>query len=244
MTSPNNAVGGPSRRDSPPLNAIVKADGWAGTRPTLDAERALWAAGRQVVAGVDEAGRGAWAGALVAAAVVLPPDPDARLVAALDGANDSKKMTAAARGRLFDVVRTRALGVGVGIVSALAIDVIGVGEANKLAWMQAIRALSVAPDYLLLDAFPLPGANIPYTAYIKGDARCLSIAAASIIAKVTRDRLLEELDVTHAGYGFGAHKGYGTAAHATALTAHGPCAVHRYSYAPVWAAYQKILGAE
>ncbi len=213
--------------------------------PTLDEERALVAAGLHKIAGVDEAGRGAWAGPLVAAAAMLTLPDNAEDAAAweelaqrLTGINDSKQLTALSRERLFEVVMEQAE-VGVGIVSSLTVDLIGVGAANKLAMARAVAALPHRPEHLLIDAFKLPHVALPQTPLIKGDARCLSIATASIIAKVTRDRRLLELEKSFPGYGFARHKGYGTAQHAAALEQQGPCAEHRYSYIPVWEVFEK-----
>ncbi|NWJ96053.1 MAG: ribonuclease HII [Chloroflexi bacterium] len=215
------------------------------TGPTLLEERALVASGLHRLAGVDEAGRGAWAGPLVAAAAVLTLPEQAEdlagwqeLAARLKGVNDSKQVTPAGRERLFELV-LREAEVGVGLVSSLTVDLIGVGAANKLAMARAVAALPQPPEHLLIDAFKLPQVALPQTALIKGDARCFSIAAASIIAKVTRDRLLVELDTTFPGYGFAKHKGYGTALHAAALAQYGPCAIHRYSYIPVWEVFEQ-----
>lgn len=216
-----------------------------GSRPTLEEERALVATGLKRLAGVDEAGRGAWAGPLVAAAAVLPLPARAEdatawaeLLARLDGINDSKLLTAAGRERLFEVV-TRVAEVGVGIVSSLTVDLIGLGAANKLAMARAVAALPQPPEHLLIDAFKLPQVALPQTPLIKGDARSLSIAAASIVAKVTRDHLLLELDQNYPDYGFAQHKGYGTALHSATLEEHGPCPEHRYSYTPVWEVFEK-----
>lgn len=214
-------------------------------KPTLDEEQALVASGVQRIAGVDEAGRGAWAGPLVAGAVVLPLPAQAtdeaaweELAARLAGVNDSKQLSEAERERLFAIIVAQAEW-GVGIVSSLTVDLLGVGVANRLAMARAIAALPQPPEHLLIDAFKLPQLVLPQTPLIKGDARSLSIAAASIVAKVSRDRLLYQLDNDYPAYGFARHKGYGTAIHATALEEHGPCAIHRYSYMPVWEIFEK-----
>lgn len=204
--------------------------------PGLAHEWALAGRGFRAVAGVDEAGRGAWAGPLVAAAVVLPaptgPD-DADLLAALLGVRDSKTLSPARRERLAPQIVAAARGVGVGCVESDELDRIGLGAANRLAWARAVAALPLAADYLLLDAFPLPGVALPQTPIVRGESHSLSIAAASIVAKVCRDRLLRDLDARFPRYGFASHKGYGTAAHDRALGAHGPCPAHRRSFAPV-----------
>jgi ribonuclease HII len=204
--------------------------------PGLHHEAALAAAGFRLIAGVDEAGRGAWAGPLIAAAVVLPPASNGttdRLLADLAGVNDSKQLSPRQREALLGPIARHAVAIGIGQVEALELDAIGLGAANRLAWQRAIAALPQAPDYLLLDAFRLPALATPQTAIVRGDGESLSIAAASIVAKVTRDRLLAALDRAHPAYGFARHKGYGTVAHHAALRAHGPCAAHRRSFAPL-----------
>ena len=191
--------------------------------PGLAHEWALAAQGYHTVAGVDEVGRGAWAGPLIAAAVILPAprDPeDAALLAALAGVRDSKALAAAQRERLAPLIAAVARGIGIGRVDPAELDRIGLGAANRLAWTRAIAALAPAPDYLLLDAFRLPTATLPQTPLVRGESISLSIAAASIVAKVHRDDLMRDLDVQHPHYGFARHKGYGTAA-------------HRHSFAPI-----------
>lgn len=200
--------------------------------PNLEAERRLWALGYFYVAGLDEAGRGPWAGPVVAAAVVLPP-ARADLAEALAGVDDSKRLSPETRARLYDRIHAVALAIGVGIASAAEIDRIGIVPATRLAMRRALDALPRTPDYLLLDHIRLPEVNIPQESFTRGDARVLSIAAASIVAKVTRDRIMEELDARYPGYGFAQHKGYGTAAHREALRRLGPSPVHRRTWAPV-----------
>jgi ribonuclease HII len=214
--------------------------------PTWDNEIELSAAGNRYIAGVDEAGRGAWAGPLVAAAVVLPrPDElgglyhAAEVADALAALRDSKMLSAAKREELMGVVRSVAVGVGIGIVSSALLDVIGVGPGNRLAMTRAVRDLGVRPDHLVIDAFRLPIMPLPQRPIIKGDAKCISIAAASVVAKVTRDHIMRELDAEHPTYGFARHKGYGTRTHAEALLREGVSPVHRRCFAPVRAA---ILG--
>jgi ribonuclease HII len=176
---------------------------------------------------LDEAGRGPLAGPVVAAAVVLPR----RCLPA--GLNDSKQLTEAERERLYDEILQRAIGVGVGRASEREIDAMNILEATRLAMGRAIQALPAAPDYLLLDALELPAIHLPQRAVIKGDTLSVSIAAASIVAKVTRDRLMGEYHRQYPQYNFQAHKGYGTAEHLRMLAAHGPCAIHRRSFRPV-----------
>jgi ribonuclease HII len=216
-------------------------------RPGLAIELALAGAGRRRVAGVDEVGRGALAGPLVAAAVILPPIVDAaterRVAAALGGIDDSKRLTAGQRLRLLISVRTVALAIGLAVVPEAVVDALGVGPANRLALWQALAALAPAADYALLDAVMLPGLACDQAALIGGDGRSLSIAAASIVAKVTRDRLLEDQATRYPAYGFERHKGYGTAEHLAALAAHGPCPLHRRSFAPLRGLVAGLLGA-
>lgn len=199
--------------------------------PTLEEEERLRLQGHTLIAGLDEAGRGCLAGPVVAAAVILPLAEDClRLFA---GVRDSKQLSATQRERLYAVVMERAVGVGVGVVSVEWIDRYNILRATRLAMQQALAVLPVRPTYLLLDALKLPAVCLPQLALIKGDARCLSIAAASIIAKVTRDRLMQALDEQYPGYGFARHKGYGTVEHQRALASLGPCPVHRRTFAPV-----------
>lgn len=199
--------------------------------PTLEEEERLVLGGHTVIAGLDEAGRGCLAGPVVAAAAILPLAEDCpRLFA---GVRDSKQISEAQRERLYVVILERAVGVGVGIISAQVIDRTNILRATRLAMQQALAALPAQPTYLLVDAVKLPAVRVPQLALIKGDARCLSIAAASIVAKVTRDRLMVALDQQYPGYGFARHKGYGTTEHCRALAALGVSPVHRRTFAPV-----------
>jgi len=211
--------------------------------PDWTYEQAALAAGHQVIAGCDEVGRGAWAGPLLAAAVVFPPaliaaaphSADPAVAACLEelaGVRDSKQLTPAARRHLAAGVRRQAQ-VGIGLVSAALCDRIGMGAANRLALTRAIRALPVPPEYVLIDACRLPRLPQPQLALIKGDSRSVSVAAASIVAKVARDALMDEYHATWPAYAFAAHKGYGTAAHQAALFAHGPTPQHRRSFDPL-----------
>jgi len=200
--------------------------------PDLNQEAALTEGGFRRVAGVDEAGRGAWAGPLVAAAVILP---EAGLVGDgfLAGVRDSKLLSHAQREALFETVLGSARSVGVGSVAAEEIDLLGLTAANELAMARAVRSLSLTPDYLLVDCFTLKSVRIPHHGIVRGDRTCLSIAAASIVAKVYRDRWLAELGEQHPGYGFEQHRGYGVAAHREAIAAQGLTPIHRVSYAPL-----------
>jgi ribonuclease HII len=200
--------------------------------PGVDYEGALYHAGYRCIAGIDEAGRGCWAGPVVAAAVVFSP----RLLAqpeALAGVDDSKLLTAAARDITYEQIHRLAVGVGVGIVAAPIIDSVGIIQATRTAMIVALLSLPLAADALLIDALSLGALTIYQQPLIKGDSLCLSIAAASVVAKVTRDRLMQAADTCYPGYGFARHKGYGTAAHHSALKVLGPCALHRLSFRPV-----------
>ncbi|WP_299756338.1 ribonuclease HII [uncultured Chloroflexus sp.] len=200
--------------------------------PDLSIEQTLRARGYSTLAGIDEAGRGCWAGPVVAAAVVLAPIvyEQPHLLAAV---NDSKQLSAIARERAFATVQTYAQGIGIGIVPAFLIDAYGILPATRLAMTQALLALPCPVDALLIDAEHLPGLRLPQESLVRGDARSLSIAAASIIAKVTRDQLMRTADRCYPAYGFAVHKGYGTATHRRALAHYGPSPIHRYTFQPV-----------
>lgn len=200
--------------------------------PDLTHEARLWAAGACRLAGLDEAGRGAWAGPVVAAAVILPVG-GAGLQAQLRGVRDSKMMTARQREHWAACILDVALAAGVGETSADQVDELGLIAATRRAMRQAIEALGLPPDHLLIDHLRLTGIAIPQTPLTHGDARCLSIAAASVIAKVARDRRMVDLESLWPGYGFGLHKGYGTHAHQAALARLGPSPIHRRTYAPI-----------
>jgi ribonuclease HII len=199
--------------------------------PTQDEEWRLQLEGYPSVAGIDEVGRGPIAGPVVAAAVVLPDlsgfeGDDLHLI------RDSKTLTAAQRERADVLVRSLALGVGIGEVASSEIDELGIAPATRKAMRLALECLPEAPSHLLIDAFPLDWRRTPCTAIIKGDALCLAISAASVIAKVYRDALMEELDAHYPGYGLAGHKGYASAEHLAAVAANGPCAIHRMSFSP------------
>lgn len=201
-------------------------------KPTLEKERFLYQQGFRLVAGVDEAGRGAWAGPVVAAAVILPFDRS-EMLTILHTVRDSKQMSPHQRETAFDLIQDTALSVGVGVGSHTCIDRWNIISATRHAMCQAIVNLSVPPHYLLIDALALPSLAIPQLAFSKADALSLSVASASVIAKVTRDRLMCLLDRHYPGYHFAKHKGYGTKAHQIALTTLGPCKIHRHSFAPI-----------
>ncbi|MGZ4113252.1 MAG: ribonuclease HII [Tumebacillaceae bacterium] len=195
-------------------------------------ERRARAQGYRLIAGIDEAGRGPLAGPVVAAAVILPEEID------LPGLNDSKQVKEETRERLFDLIREQAVAYGVGIADAAYIDEHNILQATFEAARRAMRELErsfpgIAPDYLLTDFLKIPQVTQPYEAIVKGDANSYSIAAASILAKVTRDRMMVEYAAQFPEYGFDKHKGYASAEHMQAVQVHGPCAIHRKTFAPI-----------
>jgi ribonuclease HII len=207
--------------------------------PSLLLERRLLRQGHHLVAGVDEVGRGAWAGPVVAAAVILPLDAP-HLRATLKGVNDSKALTARQRERLAATIGEVALAIGVGGAGPAEIDRHGLLAATRAAMQRAVAMLLPPPEALLIDAVDLSAVvPLPQESPIYGDSRSLSIAAASIVAKVSRDRWMVGLDERFPGYGFAAHKGYGTPEHCAALERLGVCAAHRLSYGPIL----KLCGA-
>jgi ribonuclease HII len=195
-------------------------------------EHSLRTSGFRLIAGVDEVGRGCLFGPVVAAAVILPEDLAALARA---GLRDSKQLTAPRRESLDRLIRSTALAISIAEIDAATIDRVNIYQATRLAMLSAVRALAIAPDHLLIDAMQLDH-PCPQTRLIHGDALSLSIAAASVVAKVHRDRLLSALDASHPGYGLAAHKGYATAQHLRALILLGPTPLHRLSFAPVKAA--------
>ncbi len=190
----------------------------------LKYERTLWGSGADYICGVDEVGRGPLAGPVVSAAVILPKDFK------LLGVDDSKKLSPKRRDELFDQIKEAALAWAVGRREPERIDEINILEATKEAMLDAIESLSIKPDHVLIDAVHLKRLTIPQTSIIKGDASSVSIAAASIIAKVTRDREMVEMSKIYPGYAFDSNKGYGTKAHYEGLKAHGPCPIHRKTF--------------
>jgi ribonuclease HII len=186
--------------------------------------------GYQLIGGLDEAGRGPLAGPVVAAIVILPR----RFV--LPGLNDSKQVTEAGRERLYHAIVKQAVATGVGLATEREIETLNILQATRQAMCRAVGALTVSPDFLLLDAVSLPSLRVPQRPIIKGDGFSVSIAAASILAKVTRDRLMREYHRRYPQYNFGSHKGYGTPEHLRLLTRYGPCTAHRQTFRPVAAA--------
>ena len=199
-----------------------------GPRPTLQREIAFWQAGGGLVAGVDEAGRGPLAGPVVAAAVVFPLN-----VKPIRGLRDSKLLVPARRARLAVVVRLRAVAVGIGAASVREIDRLNIRRASIIAMQRALAHLAVRPTHILVDGLPIPELGQPHEAIVDGDVHCQSIAAASVIAKTVRDRLMERLASRHPRYLWASNKGYGTPEHLAALAEFGFTPHHRKSFAPV-----------
>lgn len=198
--------------------------------PTFIEEEMLRARGYRLIAGIDEAGRGPLAGPVVAAALILPFEERPSW---LNLVRDSKQLTHSRRETIFDCIVESEVAFGVGVVSHEIIDERGIALATRLAMRYAVEQLSTRPDYLLIDYVRLPEVRIPQKSMVDGDSLCLSIAAASIVAKVTRDRLMVELDSQFPGYGLAQHKGYGTPEHLEALQKLGPCPIHRKTFEPV-----------
>jgi ribonuclease HII len=191
-------------------------------------EAQAWRTGLSRIAGIDEAGRGPLAGPVVAAAVVIAPDRR------IKGLCDSKVLPAEKREALFAVIHERAIAIGVGIVDHLTIDRINILEATRVAMMQALAQLVVTPELIITDFVKLRECPCPQRNLVDGDARCATVAAASIVAKVTRDRLMCALDIEFPAYGFAKHKGYATPEHIAAIDRHGLCPLHRRSFVSEW----------
>ncbi|XOU94334.1 MAG: ribonuclease HII [Candidatus Kerfeldbacteria bacterium] len=195
--------------------------------PTKREENKLFKQGYKYVAGIDEAGRGAWAGPLVAAAVILPKDFK------LKGLNDSKKLSAKQRDDFFTIITKNALAYYACIIPSKEIDKGGVGKANLLAIKKSAEGLKIKPDYILIDSFKVTWNDIPAKSITKGDTKVIAIAAASVIAKVTRDRIMVQYHNKFPKYGFDKHKGYGTKEHHNNLKSYGITPIHRQSYQPI-----------
>ena len=200
--------------------------------PDLSFEHEAYRQGYQLIAGIDEAGRGSLAGPVVAAAVILPPG------LMIDGVNDSKKLTPRRREALYQVIHQHALATGIGVVGNEDIDRINILRATIMAMEMAVKNLKIPPDYLLIDAVSLSDSRIPHRPIIKGDMLSVSIASASIVAKVTRDRLMTKEHSLFPQYNFMTHKGYGTRDHVSRLRLYGPSIIHRKSF------LKKLLGPE
>ena len=197
--------------------------------PTFAEEQKLAKQGYRLIAGIDEVGRGPLAGPVMAAAVILPPGIETDW---LHLVRDSKQLTAETREHLCPLIYEAAIAVGIGEVSAAAIDKNGIARATKMAMRQAVDNLATPPDALLIDFVRLTEVNLPQRCIVKGDQLSISIACASIIAKVTRDRLMVELDKLHPGYGFATHKGYATKEHLESIERLGACPIHRMCFSP------------
>ena len=193
----------------------------------LAIEKSLYNDGFRSIAGIDEVGRGPLAGPVMAAAVILPKGRT------LAGVDDSKKLSPYRREQLYDIIISQALAVGIGIVEPDVIDRVNILQATRRAMLQAVLQLAPSPDFLLIDGITPIDSSIPQKTVKKGDSLSLSIAAASIVAKVTRDRLMREMDHIYPGYSFAGHKGYGSALHLEAIRRLGPCPIHRLTFGGV-----------
>lgn len=188
-------------------------------------EKEFFDKGFEYIAGIDEAGRGPLAGPVVVASVIMPKD------SMIEGVNDSKKISEKKREKLYDIILDEAISYGIGIIYQDEIDKINILQATKKCLTEAIEQMKIKPNLIMVDALTgIDTLGIPYKSIIKGDAKCYSISAASIIAKVTRDRIMREWDKVYPEYGFASHKGYGTAKHIAALKEYGPCEIHRRSF--------------
>lgn len=193
---------------------------------TLKFEKEAIENGCRLIGGIDEAGRGPLAGPVVSACVIMPLNDDD----IIDGIDDSKKLSPKKRDMLFDKIKEKAISYYVSVVSEEVVDEINILEATKSSMRECVKKIFVKPDVLFIDAVDLKGTNIPVKPIIHGDALSYSIAAASILAKVTRDRIMEEYDKEYPEYGFAKHKGYGTKAHIEALKKYGACKIHRRTF--------------
>jgi len=203
-------------------------------RPTLEHESLLFSKGIKLVAGVDEAGRGPLAGPVIAAAVILPREISSKLLQQLERLNDSKKLSHAVRENLFEIITTESeIFWAIGEGSVEEIGDLNILRATHLAMKRALLALKPLPEHALVDGLPARDLPVPQTALVGGDALSMSIAAASVIAKVTRDRMMKKLHEEFPQYGFLQHKGYATASHLATLRIHGPCKHHRRGFSPV-----------
>jgi ribonuclease HII len=207
--------------------------------PDLHFESALWQTQISHIAGIDEAGRGAWCGPVAAAAVILPAE--LTILESYHGVRDSKLMSARQREHWAAFIKENAVSWQVGLASHEEIDALGIVPATRLAMQRAVAGLTLQPEYLLIDAVKFPQLPIPQKSIIRGDQQSLSIAAASILAKTARDAVLVEMAAIYPGYGFERHKGYGTRCHQQSLQDLGPCEIHRRSFAPVKALLNRVL---
>ncbi len=206
------------------VDSLFGAD---GGRDFWTFEKRAFQLGYVHIAGIDEAGRGALAGPVVAAAVILPEGLE------IEGIDDSKKLSPSKREVLFDAIVSKSLAVGIGLADSTVIDQINILQATLLAMKKAVLELAIEPDHIFVDGNCTLPIGIPQRAIVRGDSSSISIAAASIVAKVTRDRLMVEYDEIYPGYGFAGHKGYGCASHLASITALGPCQIHRKTFGGV-----------
>ena len=203
----------------------MKEKGEARLKKLKEIEKEFFDKGIKYIAGIDEAGRGPLAGPVVVSSVILPAD------SMIEGVNDSKKVSENKREKLYDIITNEAISYGVGIIYPEEIDEINILQATKKGLTMAIKQMEIKPNIIMVDALTkIDTLGIPYKSIIKGDAKCYSISAASIIAKVTRDRIMREWDKVYPQYGFASHKGYGTAKHIAAIKEYGLCPIHRRSF--------------
>ena len=210
--------------------AFLPLDMRLNNLPDFTEENSLRENGYSLIAGVDEVGRGPLAGPVMAAAVILPLNTHFEWIGMV---NDSKKLTERKREQLYDSIMADAIAVGIGSVTPVGIDTHGIGNAARMAMQLAIAQLKTQPDFVLIDAVKLPSVSIPQKNIIRGDSKCVSIATASIVAKVTRDHYMMGIDNIYDSYGFARHKGYPTKEHMANLVQYGACPIHRRSFAPV-----------
>jgi ribonuclease HII len=206
-------------------------------KPSFTEEKLIWEQGYRYVAGVDEVGRGALMGPVVAAAVILPENFKAKWKSKI---RDSKRLSPDVREYLYKSIKEKAISYAVGASSSEVIDMLGIAKATRLAMIDAVKQLIPQPHYLLIDYVTLYETSLPQKGIKYGDSLCFSIACASIVAKVTRDRMVTEMDKEFPGYGFAGHKGYGTEEHIKCLKEKGPCKLHRRSFSPV----KELIGIE
>jgi ribonuclease HII len=209
------------------LNYVDNTVTQRGAPPTFMVEKQVWEKGYTLIAGIDEVGRGPLAGPVVAGAVILPKKPGKSWITQV---RDSKELTEKKRETLADIIKEKAVAWGIGIVPPEEIDNCGIIQATRKAMMMAVEKLESQPQFLIIDAMKLPDLNLPQRAIIRGDKLCLSIACASIVAKVARDKMMMDYEKTYPGYGFGKHKGYGTPEHMLNIQKLGPCPIHRRSF--------------
>lgn len=201
-------------------------------------EENLYDLGYHNICGIDEAGRGPLAGPICVAACILPP------FLRIEGINDSKQLSAKKREELYKIIIDKSIAYNIVFVSVEDVDTLNIYQATKKGMLEAVNGLKVKPDFVLIDAMPLHELEMPHNSIIHGDALSASVAAASILAKVTRDHFMEKMDIKYPNYGFSRHKGYGTKAHMEALRKYGPCPIHRKTFYPVSTYFTKQLSLD